>query len=252
MNSPTPSPIQPVSRSCFFMSDREIQQRCELTSEQRASGMKPLISPFLSESSSTLPNGMKCPSFGLTSFGYDIRLSNTFDIRRPSLLGQDPNSNTWNHRRLVEYKNSKDFVSVLMEPTKSYIDFAKQSDNIEDSGFERFTDVEWIKLPPHSFTLAVSKEHFNVPLNSKGICMGKSTVARNGLIVVVTPLEPGWSGFLTLEIFNATDAPVCVYAGMGITQIMFAEENTEPNTSYGKRAGKYQDQQEVPVHAKLK
>jgi len=238
------------------MTDREIQQKCELTSLDRQNGAKPLIAPFISYSCSTLPDGRKGPSYGLSSFGYDIRLSHTFDIHNPRAIEHDsghlvpPNDDSDE----IQYKLAGQINPYRMKLpcTQGIIDFANQASNIEDGAFTRFSNVEWIDIPPLGFALAASMEYFNIPSNSKGICMGKSTVARNAIHVFVTPLEPEWSGYLTLEIFNSTRSPARLYAGMGITQIMFVADNTNPETTYADRTGKYQYQPELPVRAMSK
>lgn len=104
---------------------------------------------------------------------------------------------------------------------------------------------------PGKFTLAVSMESFKIPDDVLGSCMGKSTLARMGIAVIVTPLEPGWEGYLTLEIFNAGSNPVVLHAGMGICQINFHQTRETPHKSYMSRSGKYQDQPNAPVMARV-
>src|SRR5690606_83314 len=101
-------------------------------------------------------------------------------------------------------------------------------------------------IPPNSFVLARTVEYFRIPANVLSICIGKSTYARCGLIVNVTPLEPGWEGFLTLEISNTTPLPDCIYSTGGIAQLLFFEGDT-PEVTYADRKGKYQNQQGVTL-----
>jgi dCTP deaminase len=97
-------------------------------------------------------------------------------------------------------------------------------------------------IPPNSFALARTVEYFRVPRNILVICLGKSTYARCGIIVNVTPLEPTWEGYLTLEISNTTPLPAKIYGGEGIAQLLFLEGDEEPETAYADRKGKYMRQ----------
>ena len=139
-------------------------------------------------------------SYGLSSYGYDIRVSSEFKVF------------TNVHNSIVDPKNFDD---------RSFVD-------IEGS--------ECI-IPPNSFALARTEEHFRIPRDVLVICVGKSTYARCGLIVNVTPLEPTWEGYLTLEISNTTPLPAKVYGGEGIAQLLFFEGDEEPETAYAARQG---------------
>ncbi len=149
-------------------------------------------------------------SYGLSSYGYDIRVSSEFKVF------------TNVHNSIVDPKNFDD---------RSFVD-------IEGS--------ECI-IPPNSFALASTEEHFRIPRNVLVICVGKSTYARCGLIVNVTPLEPTWEGYLTLEISNTTPLPAKVYGGEGIAQLLFFEGDEEPETAYADRQGKYMEQTGVTL-----
>ena len=149
-------------------------------------------------------------SYGLSSYGYDIRVSSEFKVF------------TNVHNSIVDPKNFDD---------RSFVD-------IEGS--------ECI-IPPNSFALARTAEHFRIPRNVLVICVGKSTYARCGLIVNVTPLEPTWEGYLTLEISNTTPLPAKVYGGEGIAQLLFFEGDEEPETAYADRQGKYMEQTGVTL-----
>jgi dCTP deaminase len=144
-------------------------------------------------------------SYGLSSYGYDIRVADEFKIFT--------NVNT----AVVDPKNfdSRSFVDVR-------------------------GDV--CIIPPNSFALAKTIEYFRIPRDVLTICVGKSTYARCGLIVNVTPFEPEWEGFVTLEISNTTPLPAKIYANEGIAQVLFFQSDEPCETSYADKHGKYQNQ----------
>lgn len=144
-------------------------------------------------------------SYGLSSYGYDIRVAPEFKVF------------TNVHNAIVDPKAFDD---------RSFVD-------IKD-------DV--CIIPPNSFALARTEEYFRIPRDVLVICVGKSTYARCGLIVNVTPLEPTWEGYLTLEISNTTPLPAKIYGGEGIAQLLFFEGDEEPETAYADRKGKYMKQ----------
>ena len=147
-------------------------------------------------------------SYGLSSYGYDIRVSNEFKIF------------TNVHSAVVDPKNFN---------SNSFIDYRG--------------DI--CVIPPNSFVLAQTVEYFRIPRNVLTICVGKSTYARCGLIVNVTPFEPEWEGYVTLEISNTTPLPARVYANEGIAQVLFFESDEVCEVSYADRKGKYQKQQRI-------
>lgn len=147
-------------------------------------------------------------SYGVSSYGYDLRVADEFLIF------------TNVHSAIVDPKN-----------------FAPQS-------FVEFKGAVCI-IPPNSFVLARSVEYFRIPRNVLTICLGKSTYARCGLIVNVTPFEPEWEGHVTLEISNTTPLPAKVYANEGLAQVLFFEADEECETSYADKRGKYQGQRGV-------
>jgi dCTP deaminase len=149
-------------------------------------------------------------SFGVSSYGYDIRIADEFKIFT--------NINS----TVVDPKN--------FDP-KSFVDFRG--------------DVAII--PPNSFALGRSVEYFRIPRNVLTICVGKSTYARCGIITNVTPFEPEWEGFVTLEISNTTPLPARIYANEGIAQVLFFESDEECLTSYKDKKGKYQKQQGITL-----
>ena len=155
----------------------------------------------------------KVISYGCSHFGYDIRLS------------------------------KKDFRIFSFREGHTLVDPKHQGDYF-DTIYNNFSQA---LIPPHSYALGVSLEKFNIPNDIIGICLGKSTYARCGVIVNLTPLEPGWRGHLTIEISNANSLPVVIYLGEGIAQIIFFK-GEKPNQLY---EGNYQDQEEKVRQAKI-
>lgn len=149
-------------------------------------------------------------SYGISSYGYDMRVTDEFKIF------------TNVHNTIVDPKGLD---------TKSFVDFRG--------------DV--CIIPPNSFALAKSLEYFRIPRKVMTVCIGKSTYARCGIIVNVTPLEPEWEGFVTIEISNTTPLPVKVYANEGVAQVLFFESDEEPEVSYKDKKGKYQAQQTITL-----
>jgi len=147
-------------------------------------------------------------SYGLSSYGYDLRVADEFKIFT------NVNNALVDHKRFDE----KSFVTVQ-------------------------TDI--CIVPPNSFALARSVEYFKIPRSVLTICVGKSTYARCGIIVNVTPFEPEWEGFVTLEISNTTPLPARIYANEGLCQIIFFEGDEVCETSYADRKGKYQAQKGI-------
>lgn len=147
-------------------------------------------------------------SYGLSSYGYDLRVADEFKI----------------------------FTNV----NSSIVD-PKQFD---ERSFVEFRGPVCI-VPPNSFALARSVEYFKIPRSILTVCLGKSTYARCGIIVNVTPLEPEWEGFVTLEISNTTPLPARVYSNEGLCQIVFFESDEVCETSYKDKKGKYQSQQGI-------
>ena len=149
-------------------------------------------------------------SYGLSSYGYDIRVANEFKIFT--------NVNTT-------------IVDPKCFDERSFVDFKG--------------DV--CIVPPNSFALACTVEYFRIPRNVLTICLGKSTYARCGIIVNVTPFEPEWEGFATLEISNTTPLPAKIYANEGIAQVIFFESNEPCLVSYADKKGKYQAQRDITL-----
>jgi dCTP deaminase len=168
-----------------------------------------MISPFepMQQRESTAG---KIISYGTSSYGYDIRCAD-------------------------EFKIFTNISSAIVDPKA----FSEHS-------FVDITAPVCI-IPPNSFALARSVEYFRIPRNILVICVGKSTYARCGIIVNVTPLEPEWEGHITLEFSNTTPLPAKIYAHEGVAQLLFLESDEECETSYKDRAGKYQGQKGVTL-----
>src|SRR6185295_5086315 len=150
-------------------------------------------------------NGRRIVSYGTSSYGYDIRCAD-------------------------EFKLFTNLNSTIVDP--------KEFDE------KNFVNVkgEFVVIPPNSFALARTIEYFRIPRNVLTICLGKSTYARCGILVNVTPFEPEWEGFVTLEFSNTTPLPAKIYANEGVAQVVFFESDEVCETSYKDRGGKYQGQ----------
>ena len=168
-----------------------------------------MIKPFQEDQVKT-NNGGKIVSYGTSSYGYDVRCADEFKVFT--------NINS----TMVDPKNFDD---------KSFIDIK--------------SDV--CTIPPNSFALARTVEYFKIPRQVLTLCLGKSTYARCGIIVNVTPLEPEWEGHVTLEFSNTTSLPAKIYANEGVAQFIFLESDEVCQTSYKDRAGKYQGQKGVTL-----
>lgn len=149
-------------------------------------------------------------SYGLSSYGYDIRISD-------------------------EFKIFTNINSTVVDPKR-----------FDPRAFVDFKGEVCI-IPPNSFALGRSVEYFRIPRNAMTICVGKSTYARCGIIINVTPFEPEWEGFVTMEISNTTPLPAKVYANEGIAQVLFFESDEECAVSYADRKGKYQAQRGITL-----
>ena len=154
--------------------------------------------------------GQRIVSYGTSSYGYDIRCSS-------------------------EFKIFTNINSTIVDPKafdqKNFVDY----------------QGEVCIIPPNSFALARTVEFFSIPRSVLTICLGKSTYARCGIIVNVTPLEPEWEGHVTLEFSNTTPLPARIYANEGVAQVIFLESDEVCETSYGDRGGKYQGQKGVTL-----
>jgi dCTP deaminase len=181
----------------MILSDKEIIKRA-------IGGM---IEPFESRQIKDI-GGVKIISYGVSSYGYDMRISDEFKIF------------TNVNNAIIDPKNFSE---------NSYIDYEGSS----------------CIIPPNSFVLARSLEYFRIPRDILTICVGKSTYARCGIIVNVTPFEPEWEGYVTIEISNTTPLPAKIYAFEGIAQVIFLKANEVCEISYKDKDGKYQNQKEL-------
>ena len=168
-----------------------------------------MIEPFEAEQISSM-EGNRIISYGTSSYGYDIRCSD-------------------------EFKIFTNINSAVVDPK-----------NFDESSFVDYQGDVCI-IPPNSFTLARTIEYFRIPRNVLTICLGKSTYARCGIIVNVTPFEPEWEGYVTLEFSNTTPLPAKIYANEGVAQVIFFEADEPCEVSYKDRRGKYQGQTGVTL-----
>ena len=170
-----------------------------------------MIEPFEEEQIRRSEVGKPLISYGTSSFGYDVRCDREFKVF------------TNIHATIVDPKN------------------------FDEDGFHTFTDVDECVIPPNSFALASTIETFRIPADVLVLCVGKSTYARCGIIVNVTPLEPEWTGQVTLEFSNTTNLPAKIYADEGVAQLLFFQSDEPCETTYKDRAGKYQNQRGVTL-----
>ncbi len=171
---------------------------------------KGMIEPFVDGQVKTLDDGSRAISYGLSSYGYDLRVSR-------------------------EFKVFTNIFNTVVDPksfdSKSFVDI----------------DTDVCIVPPNSFALARSVEYFRIPREVLTVCVGKSTYARCGIIVNVTPFEPEWEGHVTLEISNTTPLPARIYANEGLAQVVFFLAADVCETSYADRGGKYMKQTGITI-----
>lgn len=175
----------------------------------REMGARGMIEPFEPRQVSSRAE-YRCVSFGTSSYGYDVRCAD-------------------------EFKIFTNINSAIVDPK-----------NFSSTSFVDVRGPECI-IPPNSFALARTIEYFRIPRNVLTICLGKSTYARCGIIVNVTPLEPEWEGHVTLEFSNTTPLPARIYANEGVAQMLFFEADEPCEVSYRDRQGKYQGQRGVTL-----
>ena len=168
-----------------------------------------MIEPFESNQVRTNGNG-RMISYGTSSYGYDVRCAD-------------------------EFKIFTNINSAIVDPK-----------GFDENSFVDLKANECV-IPPNSFALASTVEYFRIPRSILTVCLGKSTYARCGIIINVTPLEPEWEGHVTIEISNSTPLPAKIYANEGIAQMLFFESDEICETSYKDRAGKYQGQRGVTL-----
>lgn len=187
-----------------ILSDKEIR---------RLAKERGMIEPFVERQVRHLESGERVIGYGLSSYGYDLRVADEFKVF----------TNVFN--TVVDPKNFD---------VRSFVDLKGEA----------------CIVPPNSFALARSIEYFRIPRDILTICVGKSTYARCGIIVNVTPFEPEWEGHVTLEISNTTPLPAKIYANEGLAQVVFLKASDQCEVSYADRGGKYQKQRGIttPLH----
>jgi len=176
---------------------------------RRMAGQHGLIEPF-EPGQVKMAGDRRLISYGTSSYGYDVRCA-------------------------PEFKIFTNINSTIVDPKE-----------FDARSFVDYTGDVCI-IPPNSFALARTVEYFRIPRNILVICLGKSTYARCGIIVNVTPLEPEWEGHVTLEFSNTTPLPAKIYSGEGVAQVIFLESDEQCDVSYKDRAGKYQGQKGVTL-----
>lgn len=166
-----------------------------------------MIDPFV-PGQVKMVDGQRIVSYGTSSYGYDIRCAD-------------------------EFKVFTNLNSTIVDPK-----------NFDENSFVNVSGKGYCIIPPNSFALARTVEYFRIPRNVLTVCLGKSTYARCGIIVNVTPFEPEWEGYVTLEFSNTTPLPAKIYANEGVAQVLFFEADPDDvcETSYRDRGGKYQGQ----------
>jgi dCTP deaminase len=177
---------------------------------RRMASQHGMIEPFEPGQVREGADGQRIVSYGTSSYGYDIRCAR-------------------------EFKVFTNLFSTVVDPK-----------NFDEKSFVDI-EADVCVIPPNSFALARTVEYFRIPRNVLTICLGKSTYARCGIIVNVTPFEPEWEGFVTLEFSNTTPLPAKIYAGEGCAQVLFFESDEVCETSYKDRGGKYQGQRGVTL-----
>ena len=207
--NPVPTPPTgvtrlPVDLSTGILTDQDIADLCQ--------GENPMISPFQPTQVRVNEAGHKILSYGLSSMGYDVTLDEDF------LIFTNVNA------AIIDPHNMTDS------------NYVKKKAQTDENGHK------YVILPPNSYLLGVTKEYFRMPPDAIIFALGKSTYARAGLIINVTPIEPGFHGNVVIEAFNGTSSPMKVYAHEGIAQFMCFRASKRCGVSYGDRAGKYQGQ----------
>jgi dCTP deaminase len=175
-----------------------------------------MIVPYIEHSVKLNEAGKKIPSYGQSSYGYDVRTGR-------------------NYKRLPIIEGALNAFTDIVDT----IDFVDQMETIND--------VDYIDIPPHGFVLGTTVEKFDLPHDTMVIFTGKSTLARMGLSIFCTPAEPGWSGYITTEIFNATPRTVRLHSGIGLMQAIFFKGSEHCDVNYSDRGGKYNNQIAMPV-----
>lgn len=189
-----------------ILTDRDIRELC-IKPENASDDWKPMISDYIPHQVREV-EGEKCISWGSSSMGYDVRLDRQFKI----------------------FTNiNSSIIDPLNFDHNTYVDF----------------EGDKCIIPPHSYALGITMETFVIPKNIMVICLGKSTYARAGCLINVTPIEPSMVGKIVIEISNGTSLPLVIRAGHGIAQFLFFKADTPCDVSYADRGGKYMEQQSI-------
>lgn len=206
-----------ITRQHGLLPDHEIAKLCQ--------GSTPMIAPFV-ETPTRLLNGRKVVSFGLSSAGYDIRLSDQ----------------VWLAKTVPPHS-----CDNPLDPKSGW----EMAGNFDLMYVHTGLHGRYVIMPPLSMALGASLEYFRMPDDVMAIALGKSTYARCGIGIEITPLEVGWIGGLTIEIHNANTMPVAVYVGEGIAQLLFYRTATRPAVTYADKGGKYQNQGLGPTPSRV-
>jgi len=201
-----------MCRSPFNKAQRTLKLNMSIKSDKwirRMANEYRMIDPFEPDQVKQV-EGRRIVSYGTSSYGYDIRCAD-------------------------EFKLFTNINSTIVDPKE-----------FDDKNFVNFKGDSVI-IPPNSFALARTVEYFRIPRNVLTVCLGKSTYARCGILVNVTPFEPEWEGYVTLEFSNTTPLPAKIYANEGVAQVIFFESDEVCETSYKDRGGKYQGQRGVTL-----
>jgi dCTP deaminase len=203
----------------MILNDKEITELCSV--------YPPMIESFVDAklNYSMYDDFTSVPSYGLGSFSYDVRLARNFKVMktRPHFIFNDSS------KKHIDLTHSLPTVGL----------------------WDVYSDVCRITIPPHGFALGTTIERLNVPDDIYITCMAKSTLARCGLMAHVTPIENGWSGYVTIELSNMTSYPMIVPSEIGIMALIFNKGNKPLKTYNSDRSGKYQNQPQFPVEGKL-
>jgi dCTP deaminase len=196
-----------------ILSDYEIAERCNFKKKEEM-----MIWPFSNKQVTKNKRGEKIVSYGLSSYGYDVRCSDWFVEEKPL------------------------YSSVYKEwAPRDVKREAPVGDRLETLG--RYSQMGgYIIIPPNGFVLTHTKEYLRIPRDILVVCLGKSTYARVGIVANITPLEPEWEGQITIELSNTSPYPVKIYANEGIAQLVFHKADRVCKTSYKDKKGKYQGQ----------
>lgn len=189
-------------------------------------GDSPLIAPFINQSVKVNAEGQKIASYGVSSYGYDLRAAEEFMVFVP------PQKASF-FKRLLNRLTGKTEVEQVID-----------WHNIDPNLFQKHTGKN-IMVPPGGFLLTRSVERVHIPKDAIGLCIGKSTVARAGWNCLCTPIEPGWEGYITFEFQNTTHLPNMFYANEGVLQLVIIKGDQQCETSYADRpggGGKYNNQ----------